>query len=393
MALKKITRIFNYIVEVSQLDLRHNEIHSMPESVYTLSNLKTDLRNNPLQCDCSVRLLQKYLQSQTEKGGNQLIVSNCTHSLWNRSVLIQYVSDEMFLCPQMCPVTLTMTCLHIECFSIDKLGIDAVMCSGYSSGLSSALSIVKSQIYINGAQIPVLEFNATQTTQLKYVNLTACNIYRISPTAFRYTPHLEVLVLAYNVIQTLSASSIHLLMRLKYLDLSHNMIQAFEPEMFVGMVYLTTIHLNANKITRFDFYALDDMHNLMHLSLYDNPWECRCNSSFKHWVVENHWLLNQPEEILCNRTGVPVILSNITCIQPMYFPSGHTRTHVVIPSILAVFLALLLTMCGSSTNIVSRSLYFPSCTCQDVLGTRTVKTNLVASMLSMMIKHVLHICG
>ena len=118
------------------------------------------------------------------------------------------------------------------------MGLNAVVCSGYRSGLSSALRTVQSQIYINSAHIPILELNATQTTQLRYLNLTACNISRIAPTAFHYTPDLEVINLAHNFIQTLSKSSLHLLMHLKYLDLSHNMIQSFEPKMFWGMVYL-----------------------------------------------------------------------------------------------------------------------------------------------------------
>ena len=365
------------------LTLRHNEIHSVTESVSTLSNLYTDMVNNPLQCDCTVRLLKKHLENQTERGGNQMLVSYCTHSLWHESELIQSLPDEMFLCPQMCPVTLTMTCLHIDCFSRDKLGIDAVMCSGY-----------KTQIYIYGAHIPILELNATQTTQLRYLNLTACNISSISPTAFSFTPDLQVLVLAHNVIHTLSTSSLHLLMRLKYLDLSHNMIQAFEPgEMFGGMVYLRMIDLHSNQITMFNYYELDDM-PLMNLSLCDNPWECRCNSSFKHWVVENHWEMNQPEKILCNGTGVPVMLSNITCIQPVYIKSGHTRTHVVIPSILAVILALLLTMCGLiykyrfEVSVLS-FIYLPRCF--RYKGSEDDPCGIC--MLFMMIKHVLHICG
>ena len=104
---------FAYLLEVSELDLRHNEIHAVNEILNSLSNLKTDLHDNPLQCDFDALPLKKYLENHAEIGHNQIIISNCTHSLWHESVLIQSLPDDMFLCPLMCPISLTMTCSHI----------------------------------------------------------------------------------------------------------------------------------------------------------------------------------------------------------------------------------------------------------------------------------------
>ena len=361
-----ISEIFNYLVEVSELDLRHNELHVTPEGVNELSNFKTDLHNNSLQCDCFALPLKKHLKSQGGIGQNQILISHCIDSIWHESVLIQSLPDDMFLCSLMCPISLTMTCSHTECFSSDMSECDAVMCSGYISGLSSALNRVKSQIYINGGHIPILELNTTEATQLRYLNLTACDIASISPTAFCYTPDLEVLVLAYNFILALSRSTLNSLAQLRYLDLSHNVLQSFEAEMILRMQSLSTVHLDSNQITRLDDDALDVLQNVQHLSLDGNPWQCSCNSTFKHWIVVNQRKLNQPQSILCNGTGVPVMLSNITCTHPVNISSGHIRTHVVIPSILASLLTLFLVICGLVYKYrfeisVLRMLYLPRC--------------------------------
>ena len=51
------------------------------------------------------------------------------------------------------------------------------------------------------------------------------------------------------------------------------------------------------------------------LSLYDNPWVCDCNNTFGHWIVEQQRkpFLLSPENITCDGTDVPVMLSNVTC--------------------------------------------------------------------------------
>ena len=94
---------FCYIVGVSKLDLRHNNIHSIDENLMRLSIVNTDLHNNPLQCDCHTFPLKRNLVYQAETGGNQMLVSHCTHSLWHELVVIQSLPDDMFLCPLMCP--------------------------------------------------------------------------------------------------------------------------------------------------------------------------------------------------------------------------------------------------------------------------------------------------
>ena len=366
--LQSISMTIYSILEVSELDLRHNEIHEIDERMFYVvaHNLIMDLKYNQLYCDCSLLWLKKHLQYQSEVGGIQIFASYCLHSLWYERVLIQSVPDDMFLCVRMCPVSMTMICSHITCFIGDDTGLDAVMCYGYSSGLSSALNTVKSQIYISGGHIPMLELSATQTTQLKYLNLTSCNISTISPSSFNYTPDLEVLVLARNFIQTLSRSTLLPLVRLQYLDLSHNLFQSFEAEMFSGILSLETMHLNSNQITRLDDDTLDVLESLQHLSLQGNPWQCSCNFTFKHWIVVNQAILNQPQKILCNGTGVPVMLSNVTCTYPMYIASGHTKTHVVIPSALAVILTVFLIIGGLVYKYrfeicVLKMIYLPRC--------------------------------
>ena len=372
--LHSISSEFGRYFRFTVLDLMHNKVvsfelmkfpHHLPFGMKPI----IDLRNNQLVCDCNMHWLKEHLEKQTDSTEGVNIdynVSNCSETLWPKSELITSVPDDMFLCGQTCPSELFLNCTHIICYTTKKHHIDAVKCSGYTSGLSSALNIVTSQIHINGGHIPTLELIQTNAIELMRLNLTSCNITNISSAAFHYTPDLQILVLAYNLIQSVPRSTLSPLVKLRYLDLSHNLLRVLEANMILPMP-LKTVFLHSNKLTDLNQETLSDLQKFKSISLHNNPWECTCNSSFKLWIVENVKILNHPRRIQCNGSGSPVMLYNVSCTQNVYISTGLTDTHVAILSTSVGFLVIILIACTVLCNKYRFELsvlvftYMPNC--------------------------------
>ena len=343
--LRKISPRFGYYFVLSKLHLEHNKVVSFKRTEFPrrLDGIRPiiDLRNNQLVCDCDMHWLKEHLKKQSQKQTSvEYSVSYCSGTLWFKSELIQSLPDDMFLCLIACPVKLLMKCTNINCYTKDH-GIDAVKCSGYSSGLSSAFNIVRSQIHINGGHIPTLELTQTRTTGLKCLNLTSCNITNISSVAFSHTPNLQILVLSCNLIQSISRFTLDPLVNLRYLDLSHNLLRVFEANIIHPLRSLETVSLHSNKLTNLDHEALHVLQRLKNISLHNNPWKCTCNSSFKLWVVEHERILKDPRRIQCDGSGSPVMLSNALCTQ-VYISTGLTGTHVVLDTLGGVLVVTLI---------------------------------------------------
>ena len=371
--------IFGYFFVVHKLDLKHNkvELFSPRRFPYYLDNRPVirpviDLRNNPLVCGCKMRWLKENVQNQTHSNAlinADYIVTYCSETLWLKSELITSLPGDMFLCTRSCPSVLPMECKKITCYTNDYQEFDVVKCSGYLSGLSPALDVIKSQICIAGGHIPTLELTPGSTSKLKYLNVTACHIVELSSTTFAYTPHLQSLVLAFNLISTVSGSTLYPLYKLRYLDFSNNLLQAIEANTFLQLGSLETLLLHSNKLTDLNKETLNVLHRgrFKNISLYGNPWECSCNSSFKLWIVEHERMLTYPRKIHCDESGVPVMLSNISCTQNVYVSTRLSRTHVVIFSVSAILLAGILTACTILCNKYSFELsvlvftYMPNC--------------------------------
>ena len=355
--LRIIPRVFGWYIVVKNFNLKYNMVKSFksagidfPGSPYN-TRPKTDLRNNPVVCDCNMQWLKKHLKTQTSSPtvvSVEYSVSYCLDTLWYKYELIQHLPDEMFMCQAKCPSTLSMKCKHIGCYIRYASGFDAVKCSGDISGLSSALDTIKSQIYVNDGYIPTLELTPTSSTNLTHLHVTACHIIDISSAAFHYTRHLQILVLPYNLIQYVSMSTLAPLVRLRYLDLSHNMLQTVEANAFLPLVSLEVVLIHSNNLTDLDdatLSILQTLNNITEISLYSNPWECTCNSSFKIWILENERILSTHtmHRIQCDGSGPPVMQSNM-CIESKYISTGLTQTHLIIICILAVFLVVILTI-------------------------------------------------
>ena len=205
---------------------------------------------------------------------------------------------------------------------------------------------------------------------MTHLNLASCSIRVVPEKAFVNIPHLEFLVLAHNDIQTLPSATLHPLTLLKYLDISHNHLLSFDAELIVPLFLMETLHLHDNKLEQLSLETLEEFKNLWTLSLHDNPWICDCNDTFGHWLVQQQSkrILRSPENITCNRTDVPVMYLNVSCISHTIIHKVHpsSKAATLLSSVLASVLAVTFVVCiliyrYRSTLSVLAFIYFPRC--------------------------------
>ena len=379
------SRIFS-IFKIDKLDLQYNELHGImeaPNSIHPIAFPRlTDLQNNPLQCDCHMLWLKHHVENVTLE--SKFIATYCMHMLWQKTVLMHSVKDEMFVCRLPCLLSIQAECKHYQCFTQHQLktSTDVVMCSGSSgntgssgnmggsgntgtsgkiAGVPSAFAQVQSQLYIKDKDIPLLTLPFMKASPLKYLNVTSCNVSSIPVEAFANTPRLKNLILSHNLIQTIPVGTFNPLLDLRLLDLSHNLLISLTGQLLRPLRYLETVYLHNNLLTSLHMDTLHILETLHALSLYGNPWECTCNASFEHWIIEHGDILEQQQDILCDGTGTRVILANVTCLQPV-----PNDINVVLPSTLGVILAILLAACiviykYHFTVSVLLYIYFPIC--------------------------------
>ena len=238
--------------------------------------------------------------------------------------------------------------------------------------LSSSLLSVEYQLHASGYNLSTLIFPFVKPHNMTHLNLTSCNISVIPGTAFINTPYLELLVLAHNAIKILARATLDPLLRLIYLDLSCNQLLSFGAELILPLSSPETIYLHDNKLKQLSMETLDDFTtlNLLALSLYDNPWICNCNDTFGHWIVEQQRkpFLLSPENITCDRTDVPVMLSNVPCTnQSTVYVHHGSKAATLVSSVLASVLAVAFVVCiliykYRFTLSVLAFIYMPRCT-------------------------------
>ena len=358
------------------LDLRGNALHSIPimDERLKCPNIHVfDFRFNQLTCSCKMYWWKPFIQKQTPEGERVILADYCMEPVWNTSMDIFTAPDIMFLCNKKCPQQ-----IHEQCDEADRCytthhDLDAAVClsSHNSNKLSSAFITVLHQLHISGFNLSTLQLPYAKPHSLMHLNLTSCNIRVIPETTFINTPRLELLVLAYNAIKAIPTATFHPLVWLKYLDLSNNQLQSFDADMIFPLFHLDTVLLHDNNMKQLSRETLEEFKILTNLSLHNNPWICKCNDTFGHWIVEQQTLsiLLSPKNITCGGTDIPVMFSNVTC-------TIHTKVHVVhpgskaailIPSVLASVLAVTLIVCiliykYRLTLSVLVFIYMPRCT-------------------------------
>ena len=281
------------------------------------------------------------------------------------------VPDNMFMCTKTCPQQIHEQCDVDRCYKTDSdSDIDAAVClSSYNnSELSSAFITVLYQLYISGFNLATLKLPYEKPHNLTHLNLTSCNISVIQETTFINTPQLELLVLAHNAIQTIPRAAFHPLAHLIYMDISNNQLLSFIGELIRPLFCLKTAYLHDNKIKQLNLGTLEEFKMLNKLSLHDNPWICDCNNTFRHWIVEQQiiGILQNPENITCNGTDVPMMYYNGTCTTHSKIHVHHGKAATVLSSMLASLLAVALLVCiliykYRHTLSVLAYIYMPHC--------------------------------
>ena len=359
------------------LDLRENALHTLPapKEVFSYPSV-LNAQFNPLECNCVMLWLKKYLKKDTFKRENEIFVTNssCMEPLWNISMDIYTVPDFMFMCDAKCPQQIHKQCDKADrCLRSDSdadldADPDAVVClsSNINNKLSSAFIPVLYQLHISGFNLSTLTLPYAQPHNLTHLNLTSCNIRDIPETAFINVPHLKFLVLANNAIQILAGATFHPLAQMRYLDLSSNQLLSFGADLIKPLFLLENVYLHNNKMKQLSIATLGEFKMLKNLSLHDNPWVCDCNDTFGHWIVEqfNEDILLSPENIICDQTDIPVMLYNKPCMKHVHHGSkAATLVSSVLASVLAVaFVVCILIYKYRHTLSVLVFIYMPRCT-------------------------------
>ena len=358
--------------KIEFLDLRENSIIMIPEMFDAISYPNIlDIRFNKLLCSCELLWLKHYLEKKSFTRKSEIRLTHCMDTLWNTSMDILTVPDTMFLCEVQCSQLIEQQC-HKEhtCYGRDS-EVDAAVClsSGNSNKLSAALITVNYQLYVSGVNLTTLRLPYAERHNLTHLNLTSCSISFVPVTTFINIPRLEILVLAHNNIQTIPNATFDPLVWLKYLDLSYNKLLFINGELILQLFLLETFFLNDNKLKEISVDTLEEFKMLDTLSLYDNPWVCDCNDIFAHWIVgqQRKGILQNPENITCDRTNVPVMYSNMTCTthSKIYVHHG-SKTVTLVSSVLGSISIVALVVCiliykYRSTLSVLAFIYIPRC--------------------------------
>ena len=209
-----------FIYSIWFLDLRENALHTLPYllpgMVYYPSVL--DAHFNPIMCNCHMLWLKQYLNNETLKREKEIRVTNCMEPVWHTSMNIVTVPDIMFLCDSTCPQQIYQQCdKAVRCYQVMynslplQTLLNAAVCSSSHNNnkLSSAFITVLYRLYISGFNLSTLKLPYVKPHSLMHLNLTSCNIGVIPKTAFINTPHLELLVLTHNAIQTIPHATFH----------------------------------------------------------------------------------------------------------------------------------------------------------------------------------------
>ena len=331
------------IFDIKFLDLsRNNLIHVFPGK-FSGNSLSMNLLDNPLMCDCHLLWLKQEMMNQS----NAIQAKNCTSPFYTAPKQIVTVHDKIFLCPTGCPNYVKLECYTSTCFTNRSLvgAIKAVTCYAEpnKTQILAEFSQVENYLGLAGFHLRVLSLPYMTKSGIVFLNLAANHIEIIPEGSFSMVPLLVNLMLAHNDITHLPASVFNSLVHLEYLDLANNNLNQWSPELLASNRHLLSLFLHSNQLRNLSNEVLYELERVQEVSLVDNPWDCYCNSSFQSWIVNNKEELMLPEEIRCNGSGTPVMLTNVPCEKQVEVFIVDDRAHRLIIPLTSSLAALSLT--------------------------------------------------
>ena len=168
------------------------------------------------------------------------------------------------------------------------------------------------------------------------LDFTNTEMESLDASVFQHTPYLDTLYLDNNNLVNIPHKLGEYAPKLKVLKMSYNQVSVMSPDALTGLLDLTELELNNNKIQIIPEQLRDVFTQLDSLGLEENPLHCNCEMRwFKEWLFTRTetttrvkdcvtpepsylWYM-VPDEFRCSPPEITMITSNMTVTPDTYF--------------------------------------------------------------------------
>ncbi|VVC27182.1 Hypothetical protein CINCED_3A004293 [Cinara cedri] len=299
-----ITRADMYSNQIGQLDinaLRLTPVHSdrpLPEFY---------IGGNPFQCDCKMEWLQRInllanLRQYPVIMDLPSVYCKLLYNRENKYVPLADISPAQFVCTykthcftvcQCCEFDACdceMTCpANCTCYHDQPWSSNIVDC--YSSNytqLPAKIPMDATEVYLDGNLFTHLSSHALLGRKnLRILFANNSGIRSVRNDTFTGLKRLAVLHLEHNKIERFDGSEFNTVENLRELYLQHNLIGHVSNITFEPLKSLQVLRLDHNRLYDYDVWTLSTNVRLSGLYLSSNPWSCDCEfvQSFRRFMM------------------------------------------------------------------------------------------------------------
>ena len=243
-----------------------------------------------------------------------------------------------------------MTCpLDCKCYHDQTWNTNVVDCSGLGTRkIPLRIPMDATEVYLDGNDLRELQnhvFIGRKNMQVLYVN--ASGIESIQNKTFNGLNNLQILHLEDNKIHELKGFEFEHLIHLRELYLQNNIISTIENLTLLPLRSLEILHLEGNQLTMFSVWQTTLNTRLIHLSLGNNPWSCRCKflQEFTSWISDNFLKVVDVDDVWCyNDEAKPSYRRRLSVNETVcsdYFTQGGIIDNIMISDYLPMVAATL----------------------------------------------------
>ncbi|XP_026808006.1 toll-like receptor 6 [Rhopalosiphum maidis] len=299
-----ISRVDMYANQIGQLDinaLRLAPVHSdkpLPEFY---------ISGNPFQCDCKMEWLQRInllagLRQYPMVMDISSIYCKLLYNRENKYVPLSDINQAQFVCTykthcfavcQCCEFDACdceMTCpANCTCYHDQPWSSNIVDC--YSSNytqLPAKIPMDATEVYLDGNLFTHLSSHALLGRKnLRILFANNSGIQSVRNDTFTGLKRLAVLHLEDNKIERFDGSEFNTVENLRELYLQHNSISYISNMTFEPLKSLQVLRLDHNRLYDYDSWILSTNLRLAKLYLSNNPWSCDCEfvQSFRRYII------------------------------------------------------------------------------------------------------------
>lgn len=296
-----------YITSLQHMDLRYNKLANFPKFPYHTNwapgpddlpenPFRTDLRGNPLTCDCNMFRDMFVLVGKHEWSlpytygqiwpGNYLLsnqrfdktVLHCDTAFNGKQRI-----DDMLHLPSafLSLITSSEECpAPCNCFrQCDDDLVYAVCNDGNLTSIPAGLNLETNLLLIRNNSIVKLTYASfSHLPNLGSIDLSDNFITDIEPGTFAELQYLRTLVLDGNNLTHLDSRSLNISSpKFQILHLTSNYISSMVNDTFRYVPSLTRLELADNSLTSLPTGIFDELQNLSYLTVSGNPFNCSCD--------------------------------------------------------------------------------------------------------------------